>query len=79
MKKYDHIIIGFGKGGKTLANELALSGQSTAIIEESSKMFGGTCINIACIPSKIFEYSARLSNLEDRDFSQKSAYYKKTV
>ena len=52
MKKYDAIIIGFGKGGKTLAGFLAGKGQNVALIEKSNKMYGGTCINIGCIPSK---------------------------
>ena len=52
MKKYDAIIIGFGKGGKTLAGFLAGKGQNVALIEKSDKMYGGTCINIGCIPTK---------------------------
>ena len=46
MKQYDDIIIGFGKGGKTLAAELARQGHKVAMIERSDKMYGGTCINI---------------------------------
>ena len=49
---YDNLIIGFGKGGKTLAAWLAKDGQDAAIIEESDKMYGGSCINVACIPTK---------------------------
>lgn len=52
MKKYKNIIIGFGKGGKTLAKEMALRGEEVLMIEESELMYGGTCINIGCIPSK---------------------------
>ena len=52
MKNYDAIIIGFGKGGKTLAADLGSSGLKVALIEKSDKMFGGTCINVGCIPSK---------------------------
>ena len=52
MKKYDAIIIGFGKGGKTLAAELAKRNFTVAMIERSDKMYGGTCINIGCIPTK---------------------------
>ena len=44
MKKYDAVIIGFGKGGKTLAGFLAGKGQNVALIEKSDKMYGGTCI-----------------------------------
>ncbi|HEY9363013.1 MAG TPA: FAD-dependent oxidoreductase [Chitinophagaceae bacterium] len=49
---YDNLIIGFGKGGKTLAAWLAKHGQNVAVIEESDKMYGGSCINVACIPTK---------------------------
>lgn len=52
MKIYDAIIIGFGKGGKTLAVEFAKRGKSVAMIEKSDHMYGGTCINVGCIPSK---------------------------
>ena len=53
MKKhYKNIIIGFGKGGKTLASWLASQGEEVAVIEKSKKMYGGTCINVACIPTK---------------------------
>lgn len=53
MKKYDAIIIGFGKGGKTLASWLASQGKKVAVIEKDKNMYGGTCINIGCIPTKI--------------------------
>ena len=50
--EYDVIIIGFGKGGKTLASTLANQGKKIAVVEKSNKMYGGTCINVGCIPSK---------------------------
>lgn len=49
---FTNLIVGWGKGGKTLAKFLAARGESVALIEQSPKMYGGTCINIACIPSK---------------------------
>lgn len=49
---YDNLIIGFGKGGKTLAAWLSNQGEEVAIVEKSAKMYGGACINIACIPTK---------------------------
>lgn len=49
---YENLIIGFGKGGKTLAAWLANHGSDVAIIEQSDKMYGGACINVACIPTK---------------------------
>ena len=45
MEQYDAIIIGFGKGGKTLAGKLAGMGSKVALVEKSDKMYGGTCIN----------------------------------
>ncbi len=50
--KYQNIVIGFGKGGKTLAKALASKGESVLVVEKSTRMYGGTCINIGCIPSK---------------------------
>ncbi|KRM21859.1 MAG: FAD-dependent oxidoreductase [Lactobacillus kefiranofaciens] len=52
METIKNIIIGFGKGGKTLAKFLAQKGEEVLMIEKSDKMYGGTCINIACLPSK---------------------------
>ena len=49
MKEYEHIIIGFGKGGKTLAAALAKKGDKVALIERSDKMFGGTCPNVCLL------------------------------
>ena len=52
MLTYDLIVIGFGKAGKTLAGKMASAGKKVALIERSKAMYGGTCINIACIPTK---------------------------
>lgn len=52
MQKVQNIVIGFGKGGKTLAKFLAQRGEEVLVVERSTKMYGGTCINIACLPSK---------------------------
>ena len=49
---FDAIIIGFGKAGKTLAGALAKANKRVALIEKSKEMYGGNCINIACIPTK---------------------------
>ncbi|EKF6269176.1 hypothiocyanous acid reductase MerA [Staphylococcus pseudintermedius] len=53
MKQYDLIVVGFGKAGKTLAKFAAQQGKRVAVIEKSAEMYGGTCINIGCIPSKV--------------------------
>ncbi|MDO4902502.1 MAG: FAD-containing oxidoreductase [bacterium] len=52
MKTYDLIVIGFGKAGKTLAAKFAKIGKKVALIEQNPQMYGGTCINIGCIPTK---------------------------
>lgn len=52
IKKVQNIVIGFGKGGKTLAKFLAQRGEEVLVVEKSQQMYGGTCINIACLPSK---------------------------
>ena len=52
MKNYDIIVIGFGKAGKTLAVKAANLGKKVAVIEKSAQMYGGTCINVGCIPTK---------------------------
>lgn len=78
MKKYGGIIIGFGKGGKTLAAELAKRNRSVAVVERSDKMYGGTCINIGCIPTKTLVHAAKLA---DRTASreEKQAYYARSI
>lgn len=52
MRNVANIIIGFGKGGKTLAKFLGQRGEEVLVVERSKQMYGGTCINIACLPSK---------------------------
>ena len=76
MKKYDAVIIGFGKGGKTLASEFANKGKTVAVIEKSPNMYGGTCINIACIPTKSLVHSA-----EKRKYlgTSKEEFYTKAI
>lgn len=56
--QYDILIIGFGKAGKTLAHTMGMQGKKVALVEKSKKMYGGTCINVGCIPSKSLVNSA---------------------
>lgn len=73
MQKFDAIIIGFGKGGKTLAAALAKKGESVALIEKSPKMYGGTCINVGCIPSKkLVEMAKKDKNTDPWSYYQKA-------
>lgn len=62
MNQYQAIIIGFGKAGKTLAATLAKTGWRVAIIEQSNTMYGGTCINIGCVPTKTLVHDAELQH-----------------
>ncbi|HFI0833811.1 TPA: FAD-containing oxidoreductase [Streptococcus suis] len=52
MEQFDLVVIGFGKAGKTLTGKLSAAGKKVALVEENPAMFGGTCINIGCIPTK---------------------------
>ncbi|MBO3444600.1 FAD-dependent oxidoreductase [Clostridium sp. CCUG 7971] len=79
-KKFDAIIIGFGKGGKTLAGDLANRGQKVALIERSSKMYGGTCINQACIPTKILENEASIIRRENiNEYDKMKVKYEESI
>lgn len=80
MKQYDAIIIGFGKGGKTLAAELSNRGWKVALVERSNKMYGGACINVACIPTKALVQEAGVSVLMYQgDYKKQSNYYKQAI
>ena len=58
---YDAIVIGTGQAGPSLAVRLAKAGRKTAIIER--KLFGGTCVNVGCVPSKTLIASARAAHV----------------
>src|SRR5579862_4070784 len=54
---FDAIIIGTGQSGPPLAGRLTAAGMRVAIIER--KLFGGTCVNTGCIPTKALVASAK--------------------
>ncbi len=54
----DVLVIGWGKGGKTLAGSMGRTGRRVALVEQSDRMYGGSCINIACVPTKDLVHSA---------------------
>src|SRR3954464_15270501 len=58
---YHNVIIGSGVAGKILAWTLAKRGEKTIVVERS--MVGGSCPNVACLPSKNVIYSARAVSL----------------
>lgn len=74
--KYDAVIIGFGKGGKTMAGALGAAGKKVALVERSDRMYGGTCINVGCIPTKSLVYRAGLAAAKGGSFEEKAAAYK---
>lgn len=79
MNHVDATIIGFGKGGKTLATALAAAGKKVAMVERSSMMYGGTCINVACIPTKSLVHSAAMSLAQGGSFEEKAARYRQAI
>ena len=83
-KKYDLLVIGWGKAGKTLADKVSASGKKVAIIEENPNMYGGTCINVGCLPTKSLVHSAKiLSQVKkygiDGDYNFKNDYFVKSM
>lgn len=58
IEEFDLLVIGGGKAGKSLAMDVARAGQRVAMVERA--MIGGTCINVACIPTKTIINSGRL-------------------
>lgn len=79
-ERFDGIIIGFGKGGKTLAANIAKIGLKVALIEKSPKMYGGTCINLACIPTKSLENSSNeIKKKSLETYEEKNKAYKEAI
>ena len=70
-KHYDIVVLGFGKAGKTLAAKFGSMGKSVAMIEENPLMYGGTCINIACIPTKTMIIAASKGLSYDQVLNQR--------
>jgi pyruvate/2-oxoglutarate dehydrogenase complex dihydrolipoamide dehydrogenase (E3) component len=64
MATYDAIVIGTGQAGPSLAARLANAGMSVAVVER--KLFGGTCVNTGCIPTKTMVASAYAAHLARR-------------
>lgn len=65
-QKFDAIIIGTGQAGPSMAQRMTREGLKTAIIER--KLFGGTCVNVGCIPTKALVASARAAHMARQRF-----------
>src|SRR3954447_1862194 len=63
-KTYDAIVIGTGQSGPFLAIRLAQAGRKVALIERH--LFGGTCVNTGCMPTKTLVASAHAAHLARR-------------
>jgi pyruvate/2-oxoglutarate dehydrogenase complex dihydrolipoamide dehydrogenase (E3) component len=61
LEQFDVLILGSGAGGKLLAWHMAQSGRRTAVVER--RWIGGSCPNIACLPSKNEVWSAKVAHL----------------
>lgn len=70
----DVLVIGFGKAGKTIAMARAQAGDSVVLVEQSALMYGGTCINIGCVPTKTLLTSAeRFRESAGTDITEQAA------
>jgi pyruvate/2-oxoglutarate dehydrogenase complex dihydrolipoamide dehydrogenase (E3) component len=63
-ENYEYLVIGSGEAGKYLAWTMAQSGHRAAVVER--KLIGGSCPNVACLPSKNVIYSAKVGSLARR-------------
>ena len=61
VERYQILVVGSGEAGKYLAWTMAKAGHRTAMVER--KLLGGSCPNIACLPSKNMIYSAKVASL----------------
>src|ERR1700733_1491610 len=69
MASYDLIVIGSGPGGYVCAIRAAQLGMKVAVVEKE-KTFGGTCLNIGCIPSKAMLHASELFEEAGHDFDR---------
>jgi dihydrolipoamide dehydrogenase len=69
MPSYDLIVIGTGPGGYVCAIRAAQLGMKTAVVEKRAT-FGGTCLNIGCIPSKAMLHASELYEEAGHSFAQ---------
>jgi len=63
-QKFDAIVIGTGQSGPSLADRMDDEGMKVAVIERN--LFGGTCVNVGCVPTKTLVASARVAHMARR-------------
>jgi pyruvate/2-oxoglutarate dehydrogenase complex dihydrolipoamide dehydrogenase (E3) component len=73
LEVFDAIIVGAGQAGPAIAARCSREGLKTAVIERHH--FGGTCVNVGCVPTKTLVASARAIRLAQRgaEFGLRSA------
>jgi pyruvate/2-oxoglutarate dehydrogenase complex dihydrolipoamide dehydrogenase (E3) component len=64
MPTFDNIILGAGQAGPSLAGRLTAAGQTVALVERH--LFGGTCVNTGCMPTKTLVASAQAAHVARR-------------
>ncbi|HXL65050.1 MAG TPA: FAD-dependent oxidoreductase, partial [Xanthobacteraceae bacterium] len=69
MAQYDVIVIGTGPGGYECAIRAAQLGLKTGVVEKNAT-FGGTCLNIGCIPSKAMLHASELYEEAGENFGK---------
>ena len=70
IDKFEFLVLGSGEAGKYLAWTMANAGHRTAVVER--RWIGGSCPNIACMPSKNVIWSAKVASLSGRGLSSVS-------
>ena len=63
-QNFDAIVIGAGQAGPSLAGRLTAAGMRVALIERN--LFGGTCVNTGCMPTKTLVASAYAAHVARR-------------
>ena len=67
-QKFDAIVIGTGQSGPSVADRMDDEGMKVAVIERN--LFGGTCVNVGCVPTKTLVASARVAHVARPGISQ---------
>jgi probable pyridine nucleotide-disulfide oxidoreductase len=73
--RVDVLVVGFGKGGKAVAGTMARLGKRVVVVEQSDQMYGGTCPNVGCVPTKALVHES--NNRRPSDVPQE--WYERAV